>query len=88
MNLEELKRSLSKFPADLNDVEVLFTFTENSGKDTYESLAFVSYAEYGKDEKVCIILGSMSAALSRLKKGTLQYPDGSKPENDGYDISG
>jgi len=77
MNLGELKKSLTRFPEDMNEVEVLFTFVANEDKEEYDTLGFVSYAEV--KDTTCIILGSTKAAMVRLKKGTLRYADGSKP---------
>jgi hypothetical protein len=85
MKLGELKKSLSRFPEDMDDVEVLFTYLGDKDKQEYDNLAFVSYAEVG--EVTTVILGSMKAALDRMKKGTLHYADGSKPTDSGFDLS-
>jgi hypothetical protein len=85
MKLGELKKSLSRFPEDMNDVEILFTYLGDTDKQEYDSLAFVSYAEVG--DVTTVILGSMKAAIDRMKKGTLRYVDGSKPSDSGFDLS-
>ena len=85
MKLGELKKSLSRFPPDMDDVEVLFTYLDVKNKQEYDTLAFVSYAEVG--EVTTVILGSMRAALARMKEGKLHYADGSKPTDSGFDLS-
>jgi hypothetical protein len=85
MTLGELKKSLGRFPADMDDSEILFTYLDSDDKQEYDTLAFVAYAEVGI--VTTIILGSMKAALERMKKGTLHYADGTKPADEGFDLS-
>lgn len=85
MTLGELKKSLGRFPSDMDDVEVIFTYLDSKNKQEYDNLAFVAYAEVG--EVTTLILGSMKAALERMKKGTLHYADGTEPGKDGFDLS-
>lgn len=85
MKLGELKKSLSRFSEDMDESEVLFTFLNDNNTPTYDNLAFVAYAEIG--EHVCIVLGSTSVAIDRIKKGTLRYPDGTKPTDTGFSVN-
>lgn len=85
MKLGELKKSLTRFPEDMDDTEVLFTFLGENDKIEYDNLAFVAYAEIG--ETTTVILGSMKAALERMKKGSLRYADGTKPNDTGFDLN-
>jgi hypothetical protein len=86
MTLGELKKSLGRFPVDMDDTEVLFTFLGDKEKIEYDNLAFVAYAEV-KDDMTVVMLGSMKVALERMKKGTLHYADGTKPSDSGFDLS-
>jgi hypothetical protein len=72
----------------MDDTEVLFTYQVN-GKPQFDNLAFVAYSEL-KDEDIqyVVVLGSMSAAIERLKAGTLKHPDGRKLGDEGIDLSG
>lgn len=85
MTIGELKKSLTRFPSDMDDTEVLFTFVGADDKPEYDNLAFVAYAEVG--DKTILMLGSMKAALERMKKGSLRYADGTKPSETGFDLS-
>ena len=86
MKLGELKKSLTRFPEDMDDTEVLFTFLPDNGKIEYDNLAFVAYAEVKEDTTV-VMLGSMKVALERMKKGSLRYADGTKPTDTGFDLT-
>lgn len=43
MKLGELKKSLTRFPPDMDDVEVIVRFVDESGKLDADCLAFVAY---------------------------------------------
>ena len=86
MTIGQLKKSLSRFDEKLNDAEVVFTFNVD-GKDKFEELAFVAYSEIPKEKRLVCILGTMSAAIERMKKGNLKYPDGHQPSQEGINLS-
>lgn len=85
MKLGELKKSLNRFSGDMDESEVLFTFLNPDNSQSYDNLAFVAYAEVS--DQVCVVLGSTSVAIDRIKKGTLRYPDGSKPTDSGFSVN-
>ncbi len=87
MTIGQLKKSLTRFSPDLDDSEVVFTISVD-GKERFEQLAFVAYSEIPPDKDLVCILGTMSAAIERMKRGTLKYPDGHQPQNEGIDLSG
>lgn len=78
MNVGQLKQSLTRFAPEKDDTEVIFIHNVE-GKDKIEDVAFVAYADLPNQSGVVCILGTMSAAQERMKKGTLKYPDGQKP---------
>ena len=87
MTLGELKKSLNRFSGDLDDVEVIFTFIENN-KPNFDNLAFVAYSEIPDEKGTVVVLGTMAAAIDRMKKGHLKYADGRDPKKEGFDLPG
>ncbi len=79
MNVGQLKQSLARFAPEKDVTEVLF-LSNVEGKDRIEEISFVAYAELPDAKGLVCILGTTSAAQERMKKGTLKYPDGQKPE--------
>ena len=78
MNVGQLKQSLARFAPEKDNTEVIFMFNVE-GKDRIEDVAFVAYSELPEEKGLVCILGTMSSAIERMKKGTLKYPDGQKP---------
>ncbi len=70
MKLGELKRSLERFPPDMDDCEILVQFVEDNGDVNADCLAFTGH--FSKDEETIIILGTWKAA-DKLRE--------SQPEN-------
>ena len=73
MKLGELKKSLSKYPPDMNDMEVIVV-TGANGKKQYDLLCFVGYLPMPGHESVAI--GSLSAIKVMVASGEIQKPDG------------
>lgn len=85
MTLGELRRSLTRFSKDMDEIEILFT-DHRDGKPHFDNMAFVAYSEVG--EHTFLVLGTMAAALERMKNGTLKYESGKNPGKEGFDLSG
>lgn len=84
MNVGQLKQSLARFAPEKDNTEVIFMHNVE-GKDYAEDVAFVAYADLPDNKGLVCILGTKSSAEVRMKKGTLKYPEGQKP--DGVDLS-
>jgi DNA-binding protein Fis len=76
MTLGELKKALKRFSRDLDDSEVLFVFKNSNENIEYDLLTFIAYADLNKEKNPTIILGTMKAALQKMKDGTLNYSEG------------
>lgn len=61
MNLGELKKSLTRFPPDMDEVEVLIQYVDDKGKLDADLLTFVAYANY-KENVAALLLGTWKAA--------------------------
>ena len=83
MKLGYLKKSLTRYPSDMDDCEVLIIFHDGKQID-YDCLAFIFYASI--DASTTVILGTVAAGKEQLKNGKLQLPDGSEPPPDSFDI--
>ena len=88
MKLGELKRSLQRMSGDLDDCEVMFVMLNDKEKEQYDLLAFTAYTNIPEKETPVIILGSHQVALKFMADGNLQYPDGTKPGNQGFELNG
>lgn len=87
MTIGELKKSLTRFGSDMDDVEIIFNYNV-ADKDYFESLGFVAYSEIpGEEATTVCILGTMSAAIARMKKGTLKDINGKSITDIGIDLS-
>lgn len=84
MNVGQLKQSLARFSPEKDNTEVIFMHNVED-KDYAEDIAFVAYADLPDNKGLVCILGTKSSADSRMKKGTLKYPEGQTP--DGVDLS-
>jgi hypothetical protein len=77
MKLGELKRALSRFPADVDDFEVILCAQEQCGKMAMDCLAGVSIPASGG---AAVILMSDTALREYAEVGKARLPDGSIPE--------
>lgn len=82
MTLGHLKKSLTRFPTDLDDSEIIIMTKDNELK--YDLLAFVAYAELGENSQTAVILGSVDAAKEYKNTGHFRYPDGSVPPDEHF----
>lgn len=73
MNLGELKRSLAKYPPDMDDLPVAGQFSKD-GEDLYDLLCFVGYTDSLKHPH--LIIGFWSAVDKMVKDGKIDPPEG------------
>ena len=73
MKLGELKKSLAKYPPDMDDMEIVVV-TGANGEKQYDLLCFVGYLPTPGHESVAI--GSLSAVKVMVASGEIQKPDG------------
>lgn len=73
MTLGELKQSLTKFPPDMNDMQVVIIYAKD-GKMQVELVAFTGYIPLAGFE--CIAVGSISEIKRRVDLGEMEPPDG------------
>lgn len=73
MKLGELKKSLSKYPPDMDDMEMIVV-TSADGKKKYDLLCFVGYLPIPNHEAVAI--GTLSAVKVMVETGEIPKPDG------------
>ena len=73
MRLRELKKSLQKYPPDMDDMEMVVV-TGLDGEKRYELLCFVGYLPIPNHESVA--LGSLSAVKVMVESGEIPKPDG------------
>lgn len=78
MNLGELKKSLAKFPPDMNDMEVMITFPKN-GKRDFDLLCFVGYLPLKGSESIA--LGTLGEVQRMVENGEMSAPNGYIPPN-------
>jgi hypothetical protein len=85
MTVGELKKSLTRFPADMDDAEILMSYvSEKEGsKEEFDLLTFVAYSEIKNN--TFLVLGSLASTLQRKKEGKLKFADGSNPELNGLE---
>ncbi len=73
MKLGELKKSLAKFPPDMDDMEAIVVLARNDKKQ-YEPLCFTGYLPLQGSE--CIALGTLTAVQQMVKDGEIPKPKG------------
>ena len=73
MKLGELKKSLQKYPPDMDDME-LVVVTGANGEKEYELLCFTGYLPIPGHE--AIALGALSAVKVMVETGEIPKPDG------------
>lgn len=82
MTLGQLKKSLSKFPPDMNDIEMCVHVARND-KAQYELLYFIGYADMTQNQ--VFFLGGESAIQKMIRDGKIKEPEGYNPTSDtGY----
>lgn len=74
MTLLELKKSLSRFPPDMDDTEVLLHFVDKRGELDADCLAFVAVASFPEKSTVALLLGSWKAADTMKETHSEQFP--------------
>ena len=84
MKLGELKKSLSKYPPDMDDMEVVVV-TGANGEKKYDLLCFVGYLPLPGHESVAI--GTLSAVKVMVASGEMPKPDGYDEIAGGFDDS-
>ncbi len=73
MKLGELKQSLSRFPPDMDNTEVVVQFVDGKGQLDADTMTFVAYANY-KEDVAAILLGTWKAADLWYLKDPSQFP--------------
>jgi hypothetical protein len=73
MKLGDLKKSLQKFPPDMDDMEVMVAYTKDKVVRTYDPLCFTGYMPLPKYE--FIVLGTLSEIQRMVKTGEIAKPD-------------
>ena len=66
MKLGELKSSLSRFPTDMDDTEILVQYVSADGKEDADCLAYVAYANLQDDFVVCLGTWKMGDIQQKL----------------------
>lgn len=74
MTLLELKKSLSRFPPDMDDTEVLIQYGNDKGELDADCLAFVACASFKERASAAIILGSWKCADIMQKESPEKFP--------------
>jgi hypothetical protein len=72
MTLGELKKSLTRYPADMDDMNIVIQTGFDDGTQ-YDILCFLGYITIDGNEQ--IILGTWSAADKLIKEGKMDRPD-------------
>jgi len=79
MKLGELKKSLRRFPPDMDDMEILVQYVNADGSEDTDLLLYVAYAQF-KEDVFAICLGTWKAADIMIEKGkAMPMPDGYLP---------
>jgi hypothetical protein len=73
MRLGELKKSLQKYPPDMDDMELVIV-TAPKGEKEYELLCFTGYLPIPNHE--AIALGGLSAVKAMVESGEIPKPEG------------
>lgn len=82
MNLGYLKKSLERYPRDMDDCEVLVMF-HNGEKVDYDCLTFLAYIP--SVDSAAVVLGTLEAAKEQTKNGKLAFRDGTTPTLEDFD---
>jgi hypothetical protein len=73
MKLGELKKSLSRFPPDMDDMEILIQYVNADGSEDVDLLLYVAYAQF-KENVFAICLGTWKKADILIEKGRANVP--------------
>lgn len=79
MTLGELKKSLAKFPPDMNEMGV-YVITARKGKKVIDNLCFTGYLPLKGHES--IVLGTLSEIQRMVEGGEIDPPKGYTPPNE------
>ena len=79
MNLGQLKKALKRFPPDMDDLEIAVQIVRE-GKDQYELLCYVGYAENIQT----FMLGGETAVKKLIAEGKLQNTGYTPTSENGY----
>ncbi len=79
MNLGELKKSLSRFPPDMDDTEVLLHYVDENGELDADCVAFVAVASFPPKDTAALLIGSWKAADKMKEIYPDQFPADWKP---------
>lgn len=86
MKLGELKKSLAKYPPDMDDMEILLTIARDNERQI-EPLCFVGYLPLQNHE--CVVLGGLTEVQRMVKAGEIPKPDGYiEPDDSGPHLFG
>ena len=78
MNLAHLKMALSRFPADMDDIEVIIASNTSEGESDYDCLGAVATPDM--ESPSAIILLTNQAMKAHVEKGKARMQDGSPIE--------
>jgi hypothetical protein len=91
MKLGDLKKSLGRFPPDMNDTEVIVQYGGENGGTEMDLLTFVAYANLSETQ-AAIFLGTWKALDRRVAEGLIEppedyraHPDNEKKNTDTYE---
>lgn len=73
MNLGELKKSLNRFPPDMDDLEILVQYVDDSGREDSDLLLYVAYLKL-RDDLFAMALGTWKAADLRQAEHPENFP--------------
>jgi hypothetical protein len=73
MKLGILKQSLSRFPPDMDDLEILIQYVEDNGEGGMDLLVYIALINL-KEDMSAICLGTWKAADARQKEHPEQFP--------------
>ena len=85
MNLGELRKSLTRFPQDMDDTEVLIQYVDSQGNLDADCVAFVGYVTLQKtDTTAALLIGTWRAADEMRKDFPEKFPSDyqSRPETE------
>jgi hypothetical protein len=81
MKLGELKKSLSRFPPDMDDMEIICQYVDDKGNEDTDLLLYVAYAKI-KENVFAICLGTWKSADKMQARDPSKFPDDYKTHPD------
>ena len=83
MTIGELKKSLSRFPADMDDTQILIQYLDHDDNVERDLLSYIAYAQMGKtalsDNTVVLFLGTWKAVVKLMAEKKIKFDDGNGP---------